>query len=1813
MSDFLNSRMLAYVQKNTFEPRSSNNDELLKYQKGLISNVFDDGNPVTPLNNINFAEMVDIGIKSDFSYAAYTLITSLKSEVNKFFIDGDKLRMLFKSNIGITDLPYSLILYFGGLHYFNKIFASGTVIDTLNGKDFYNLPGKLDGEQRLNIILSGELSPSYGYVRNGGGPIAPNIKIVNDNTYRTNCESPFIPKFGYGTLSNFMNNFYNFSYDKNPNNISGYDPKNIDPFHIYGAKKGFVKSFETYNEPNINFMGHYTILKNKANINPDDPSTLKSQFKTLLSNINLTDQTVMTDFFILYSRLKLYYTQNFPKYIGDELKNILKDLTSVQPNYSLYNNISPCSLFSYVIYRHLFGKESSFNLIRGTSINLNDVLTDLGIKDTKLITTNDDVTNIYNFLTYFWNLEKNWLDTNNNPNIQESFTLLLYPSAGGDFNPGSLFNEKFKFGNNYEVLLENRADQKNRDKGYDDYQIIKGSRPFKISGIKDFDKTDFTTPNEKSNFIITNSTDNLDNLYFRNRSVIENATRFLWYDTANDGKQFIKRDKLGTTFASVKNTNITDRFYGLKNLNYFTNIFKLPNGNVDYTINKLDIRELYSVIDIEKLDHFENIFKDFVKNYTEGYPISNNGNYTFISLIKAITTVDTTTITTAITNKNFESFKLGTKSVTQDDLICLLAGYSSFNYHFCATHKISSLINSILTIIQYEKNEGDNGVLNQFLKQKLSLNNYTTIGSVTVKGLEKELYTNYSTFIFRPDVVFSNVDFSNYTSIPENVVPYYLKKLIFGDIELITYKLVKDNVVEEFVLKYLPINRRNKQNFVYDAKHVTAITQGVFRYLNIEFSETNFKMLHSFILSFLNETNRYDVGLLTYTNVMNAMIEVNSKELLVSIYKSSIEHLNRYMIEMAEKLKPSTTQTTTNQTAKITQQDLILDLKVKTYYNIKNIYDRYLSYQGETTPIKEKFPDVQLISENGQLGKNNGMLFYNYLHKDKSLDEWTKSGGVPSKFNNWSPKHLVEYLQIVDRANRDVGNRLLVNIIELGQKTQLNYNIESDNTDLLSKSVYSIFDVMSESNDFLLHPINSYVDRLSVYNKNTRVNQYADTLFGLHTNLDRVDSNPSFIMQWIDHSSNLDSKINGATNKVLSNSFALDINPRTFSLIDENNVPDDIKQGKVTSFVVDFTNKNQNMFKNIQLDTSQFANTEESINVMVNMVAGEANKANIMSGNLRRMIESRSYTCQVESIGNGLIQPLMYFYLKNVPLFNGAYWITNVDHKISPNNMVTTFKGVRQPITTKTTNEKDIINQIKTTIQNIQKSDPNAVINTETIGEITQVREGSAYGQFWQQTNTGYVPSYDGIDILSSFINSEFGSSTELYKIFTTVLYNRAKYHAYKSNQNITPSNVIKYMVEVALTLKANNRDYECKPYFDVDNPKNKKSLSYLIDTYKVPVTNSIYVLLSDLSKAKDNEVVYNLLKPQKLRENKLSVSDKSGIKGQNIFTNAVTPLIKNKGIVDVTNYTEFWKSEYVVYMKNIQNDPNNKEPNTIYDILVNNEDIYEYILLNGMSVDDLNIGQIVANDYVYLGSFGESQITFFGKVYNGTLKDNYGIDIVNNSPLTLYKIHNPDVTGGNGNNIERTKNRLAQLTMEQPSFATRLERLGKDLRLNPFDLARIMNVESGIRAKAQFNDGGKNLAYRPFITINGVKYSAHGLIQFVEDTAKGLGTNTQALYNMSETEQLKYVQKFLEASKYFMASDKSLFAIYMTIFVGGLPKNNDGTYNYPDNYILTNSKGDPYAYYNANPYIAKFSTATKDGKGVIDIATFKKYVQNTV
>ena len=125
-------------------------------------------------------------------------------------------------------------------------------------------------------------------------------------------------------------------------------------------------------------------------------------------------------------------------------------------------------------------------------------------------------------------------------------------------------------------------------------------------------------------------------------------------------------------------------------------------------------------------------------------------------------------------------------------------------------------------------------------------------------------------------------------------------------------------------------------------------------------------------------------------------------------------------------------------------------------------------------------------------------------------------------------------------------------------------------------------------------------------------------------------------------------------------------------------------------------------------------------------------------------------------------------------------------------------------------------------------------------------------------------------------------------------------------------------------------------------------------------------------------------------------------------------------------------------------------------------------------------------------------------------------------------------------------------------------------LGINPNWLMMVMWSESRLDAQA--------VNMQPGDTQDPAKRSANratGLIQFMPDTAKLLGTTTTALYNMSNTEQLGYVYKYF---KPWTGKIKSYFDLYfVTFFPDAIGK--------PDDYVLQTSKKPASLIAKQNPF----------------------------
>lgn len=117
---------------------------------------------------------------------------------------------------------------------------------------------------------------------------------------------------------------------------------------------------------------------------------------------------------------------------------------------------------------------------------------------------------------------------------------------------------------------------------------------------------------------------------------------------------------------------------------------------------------------------------------------------------------------------------------------------------------------------------------------------------------------------------------------------------------------------------------------------------------------------------------------------------------------------------------------------------------------------------------------------------------------------------------------------------------------------------------------------------------------------------------------------------------------------------------------------------EVRAFRVRFGEQNQSMFTDIKIDSKEYPETNESIQILSRLAGDNNPDAPVPKGqNLYNLYENRSYKATVTGFGNAMIQPTQYFQLENIPLFNGAYIILSVEHNITANKMTTSFSGTK--------------------------------------------------------------------------------------------------------------------------------------------------------------------------------------------------------------------------------------------------------------------------------------------------------------------------------------------------------------------------------------------------------------------------------------------------------------------------------------------------------------------------------------------------------
>jgi hypothetical protein len=377
----------------------------------------------------------------------------------------------------------------------------------------------------------------------------------------------------------------------------------------------------------------------------------------------------------------------------------------------------------------------------------------------------------------------------------------------------------------------------------------------------------------------------------------------------------------------------------------------------------------------------------------------------------------------------------------------------------------------------------------------------------------------------------------------------------------------------------------------------------------------------------------------------------------------------------------------------------IIDNVLTKATNRLSIYLTQLIGKFNTLKTKENKNQLTVFS-----GYNDDILKleeYNYFKTFN--DKWVSGNSLGSR-------SLMEEFLFFDKANKDIGDVAYISLEKL-------LPLEDRKND--KANLYSVISMLIQGTGFDMRALPAYVNfygtNVNGKSKTTSSKKVAENLFGTFLDVDYQESSPKIIIQYTGPTSkrlelaDIEAKENKFKNDS-GNLFANAQSPLVVTIDAGNQVGDLYKSNKVVAFEVSVGDENQALFKGVQLDQSSQRETTESMAATENLGRSESGAGVYqLDTSLFDIYRLRSYTCEVTMMGNVMIQPTMYFYLKNIPMFRGSYWITEVSHNIKPGNISTVFKGTRIPYTSLPDPKDSFLSSYRVLFDKITKAAQNRV------------------------------------------------------------------------------------------------------------------------------------------------------------------------------------------------------------------------------------------------------------------------------------------------------------------------------------------------------------------------------------------------------------------------------------------------------------------------------------------------------------------------
>ena len=455
--------------------------------------------------------------------------------------------------------------------------------------------------------------------------------------------------------------------------------------------------------------------------------------------------------------------------------------------------------------------------------------------------------------------------------------------------------------------------------------------------------------------------------------------------------------------------------------------------------------------------------------------------------------------------------------------------------------------------------------------------------------------------------------------------------------------------------------------------------------------------------------------------------------------------------------------------------------------------------------LNKKLPNVNTSPENQVSSDLEGPQTKIELWESfKSLNDKWISG------NDFKTKTLFEDILLLDRASRNIGDKVLVDVNKL--KNRLQNVLDSPKVSMLV-----FVQTILQENNFVVHNLPSYVNFYNVQDasKNPKPKpegtlEFANTLFGTFLNVDYRESGPKMVCYYAGKPSEQLALNDNVDYRFKNDAFDL---RRVDNPLVENQIgkKDWDKSNKVVGFNVDIGPQNQSMFYGFMVDQKNSSSTVESLEVTNQLANQYSNRdGSSQSLSLYNLYKNRSYNCTVSMMGNALIQPTMYFNLRYVPMFNGPYMIQTVKHSINAGSFETVITGVRQPTaslpkidgfiqTLKNNLLKNIIEENKKNRAAKEKASKNADGTAKSQQEKIQAVSGGDKELSVPQTCRP-SESYNDYHNITPSVNSETFSKvkSELRNVMTI--------------ENVN-NDTLKYVVFAALYVESANGDIKMSAF----------------------------------------------------------------------------------------------------------------------------------------------------------------------------------------------------------------------------------------------------------------------------------------------------------------------------------------------------------------------------------------------------------------